>query len=73
MFKFLGFLVQLFQNFFVCLFQFMNVDIRVVVDVTEGNVDVFFSPESQMFIVNTNKVKILLKILLKLFLLTSFC
>ena len=46
----------------------MNVDIRVVVDVTEGNVDVFFSPESQMFIVNTNKVKILLKILLKLFL-----
>ena len=44
----------------------MNVDIRVVVDVTEGNVDVFFSPESQMFIVNTNKVKILLKILLKL-------
>ena len=35
----------------------MNVDIRVVVDVTEGNVDVFFSPESQMFVVDTNKVK----------------
>ena len=34
----------------------MNVDIRVVVDVTEGNVDIFFSPEPQMFIVNTNKV-----------------
>ena len=35
----------------------MNVDIRVVVDVTEGNVDVFFSPESQMFVVGTNKVR----------------
>ena len=35
----------------------MNVDIRVVADVTEGNVDVFFSPESQMFVVDTNKVK----------------
>ena len=41
--------------YFAVLPKFMNVDIRVVVDVTEGNVDVFFSPESQMFVVNTNK------------------
>ena len=41
--------------YFAVLPKFMNVDIRVVVDVTEGNVDVFFSPEPQMFIVNTNK------------------
>ena len=36
----------------------MNVDIRIAVDVTEGNVDVFFAPASQMFIVKTNKVGI---------------
>ena len=42
--------------YFAVLPKFMNVDIRVIVDVKEGNVDVFFSPEPQMFIVNTNQV-----------------
>ena len=41
--------------YFAVLPKFMNVDIRVVVDVTDGDVDVFFSPEPQMFIVNTDK------------------
>jgi len=33
----------------------MNVDIRVLVDVTQGAVDVLISSESQMFVVETNK------------------
>ena len=33
----------------------MNVDIRVLVDVTQGAVDVLISGESQMFVVETDK------------------
>ncbi|XP_076283094.1 multiple EGF like domains 8 isoform X4 [Lasioglossum baleicum] len=34
--------------------RFMNVDIRVMVDVTQGGLDLFFSPRDDSFVVNLN-------------------
>ena len=39
---------------FAVLPKFMNVDIRIIVDVTEGETEVFLSPEPRMFVVETN-------------------
>ena len=42
-------------TFFVVLPKFMNVDIRIVLDVTEGETEVYLSPEPKMFVVESNK------------------
>ena len=34
--------------------RFMNVDIRIIVDVTQGALDLFLSPRDDTFIVNRN-------------------
>lgn len=41
--------------FFVIQPRYMNVDIRIVVDVTQGELDLFMSPQEDSFIVLTNK------------------
>ena len=41
--------------FFAVLPNFMNVDIRIVLDVTVGITDVYLTPDPKMFIVKTNK------------------
>ena len=41
--------------FFAVLPNFMNVDIRIVLDVTVGITDVYLTPEPKMFVVETNK------------------
>ena len=41
--------------FFVVLPNFMNVDIRIVIDVTVGDTEVYLSPEPRMFVVETNE------------------
>ncbi|EDW76175.2 uncharacterized protein Dwil_GK15317 [Drosophila willistoni] len=40
--------------FFVIQPRFMNVDIRIIIDVTQGELDVFMSPQDDSFIVETN-------------------
>lgn len=40
--------------FFVIQPRFMNVDIRVIIDVTQGELDVYMSPQDDSFIVDTN-------------------
>lgn len=40
--------------FFVLQPRFMNVDIRVIIDVTQGELDVYMSPQDDSFIVETN-------------------
>lgn len=40
--------------FFVVQPRFMNVDIRIIIDVTEGEVDLFLSPQDDSFVVLTN-------------------
>ncbi|CAG2065660.1 unnamed protein product [Timema podura] len=40
--------------FFVVQPRFMNVDIRVIVDVTQGALDLFLSPRDDTFVVNIN-------------------
>ncbi|KAJ9576933.1 hypothetical protein L9F63_006499, partial [Diploptera punctata] len=40
--------------FFVVQPRFMNVDIRVIVDVTQGVLDLFMSPSDDTFVVNVN-------------------
>ncbi|GLH01298.1 Laminin subunit alpha [Gryllus bimaculatus] len=40
--------------FFVIQPRFMNVDIRVIVDVTQGSLDLFLSPLEDTFVVTTN-------------------
>ena len=42
-------------TFFVVLPKFMNVDIRIVLDVTEGQTEVYLSPEPKMFVVQSNQ------------------
>lgn len=34
--------------------RFMNVDIRLTVDVTQGGLDLFFSPRDDTFVVDVN-------------------
>ena len=34
--------------------RFMNVDIRIIVDVTQGALDLFLSPRDDTFVVNLN-------------------
>lgn len=41
--------------FFVIQPRFMNVDIRIIIDVTQGELDVFMSPQDDSFIVETNQ------------------
>ncbi|KAH8324231.1 hypothetical protein KR074_001932 [Drosophila pseudoananassae] len=41
--------------FFVIQPRFMNVDIRITIDVTQGELDVFMSPQDDSFIVETNE------------------
>ncbi|XP_030384738.1 multiple epidermal growth factor-like domains protein 8 [Scaptodrosophila lebanonensis] len=41
--------------FFVIQPRFMNVDIRIIIDVTQGELDVFMSPQDDSFIVKTNE------------------
>ncbi|XP_049313887.1 multiple epidermal growth factor-like domains protein 8 [Bactrocera dorsalis] len=41
--------------FFVIQPRFMNVDIRIIIDVTQGELDVFMSPQDDSFIVETNE------------------
>lgn len=41
--------------FFVVSPRFMNVDIRILIDVTQGELDVFMSPLDDSFIVETNQ------------------
>lgn len=41
--------------FFAIHPRYMNVDIRVIVDVTKGGVDFFFSPKDDTFVVEVNK------------------
>lgn len=41
--------------FFVIQPRFMNVDIRVIIDVTQGELDVYMSPQDDSFIVETNE------------------
>lgn len=41
--------------FFAIQPKYMNVDIRVVVDVTKGGIDFFFSPKEDTFVVEVNK------------------
>jgi len=41
--------------FFVIQPRFMNVDIRIIIDVTQGELDVFMSPQDDSFIVDTNQ------------------
>jgi len=40
--------------FFVVQPRYMNVDIRVIVDVTQGALDLYMSPSDDTFIVNVN-------------------
>ena len=40
--------------FFVVQPRFMNVDIRVIVDVTQGALDLYMSPADDTFVVNVN-------------------
>lgn len=40
--------------FFVVQPRFMNVDIRVIVDVTQGALDLYMSPSDDTFVVNVN-------------------
>jgi hypothetical protein len=40
--------------FFAVQPKYMNVDIRVVVDVTQGALDLYMSPSEEMFVVNVN-------------------
>ena len=42
-------------TFFVVLPKFMNVDIRIVLDVIEGQTEVYLSPEPKMFVVQSNQ------------------
>lgn len=41
--------------FFVVQPRFMNVDIRIIVDVTQGELDLFMSPQDDSFVVESNK------------------
>lgn len=41
--------------FFVIQPRFMNVDIRLIVDVTQGQLDLFMSPQDDSFVVESNK------------------
>ncbi|XP_055855625.1 multiple epidermal growth factor-like domains protein 8 [Episyrphus balteatus] len=41
--------------FFVIQPRFMNVDIRILIDVTQGELDVFMSPQDDSFIVENNE------------------
>lgn len=41
--------------FFVIQPRYMNVDIRIIIDVTQGDVDFFMSPQDDSFVVQTNK------------------
>lgn len=40
--------------FFVVIPRFMNVDIRVIIDVTQGALDIFMSPNDSSFVVSVN-------------------
>lgn len=40
--------------FFAVQPHFMNVDIRIIIDVTQGSLDLFLSPQSDTFVVNYN-------------------
>jgi len=40
--------------FFVVQPRYMNVDIRVIVDVTQGALDLYMSPSDDTFVVNVN-------------------
>lgn len=40
--------------FFAVQPKFMNVDIRVIVDVTQGALDLYMSPSDDTFVVNVN-------------------
>lgn len=41
--------------FFVVQPRFMNVDIRIIVDVTQGELDLYMSPQDDSFVVHTNQ------------------
>uniref|UniRef100_A0A1B0CSP3 Multiple epidermal growth factor-like protein 8 n=2 Tax=Lutzomyia longipalpis TaxID=7200 RepID=A0A1B0CSP3_LUTLO len=41
--------------FFVIQPRFMNVDIRIIVDVTQGELDLYMSPQEDSFVVTTNQ------------------
>lgn len=40
--------------FFALQPKFMNVDIRITIDVTQGNVDLYMSPRDDTFVVEMN-------------------
>lgn len=42
--------------FFAVQPRFMNVDIRIIVDVTDGEVDLYMSPQDDSFVVTTDEV-----------------
>lgn len=45
----------MFQSFFVVQPRFMNVDIRITIDITQGAIDFFLTSHEDIFIVTKNK------------------
>lgn len=54
LFKYFFIVIFYFQVFFVVQPKFMNVDIRVTVDVTQGGLDLYLSPRDDTFVVEVN-------------------